>query len=273
MRAVARIKIPAGHAVDGDVDAIGRDQATDGALDAAIRMAMDPEILQQDVMRVDVRADAVGVVIVNGLGIALAIVWVKRAAVHGTGGVRGDVQALDVDVLGAAQVQCGIRAIAAEDLRHLAGGRLVAGAAGRVVAAEDAGMLRGGACGNGGVDAGKGAVAAEAPGVVVGQVLIEANAPLLGVVEDDGVATRDNPLGDPVGVLVIPEEAIVVEGAVLVDTLAGVGRIGLAVALAVGGVCGVAGAAIGANIPRRSGSSLGHQEDQDEREQEKDTLH
>ena len=159
VRAAAVIEVPAGHAIERDFAPVAGHQASDGSLDAAVGVAVNPDILEQEVVSVDIGGDSAGVVVIDGIrGVATA--WRLRASVNDALGVAGDVEALDIDILGAAEIERHPDAVASEDLSEAGFAHGVSGGTAGVVFAEDAGVLRGGACGNRGIDASVVAVAA-----------------------------------------------------------------------------------------------------------------
>ena len=183
---------------------------------------MNPEVLQQDVMGVGVGLDAIRVIVVDGVA-AAAAAGVDGLTVLDALGVAGYLEALDVNVLSAFEVHGCAEAKATEDL-----GLVGAGAAG-VVLPEDAGVPGWRSFGDGGSTAREGSIAAEAPDVLRVRALVEADAPWA-VAKYDGVATGDHPLFIAVA-LIIPEIAVVLEGAVLVGSFAGIGFIRETIAL------------------------------------------
>ncbi len=113
-----------------------------------------------------------------------------------------DLHALDIDELRSAQVERRADARSSEDLS------LIGCIAGSEVFSEDAGMLRRAAGGNDRVLQGRSTV-----GPSVAPRWIRSNAPGA-TANDDSIPAGDNP-GVVVEGLVVPEKAIVIEGAML----------------------------------------------------------
>ena len=250
----AVIEVPAGHAVEIDFASVAGDRASDCPYDAAVGVAVDPDILEHEVVGVGVGGDAFGVVVIDGV-VGAAIAGRCRAAVNDALGVAGDVEALDIDILCAFEVEGVQHAVATEDLSEAGfGGGVSSGTAG-VVFTEDAGVLRRGTGGDGRIDAGVVAVAAQAPDIVGACSLIETDPPGAAT-DDDGVTACDHP-GVVAVAAVVPEITVVVEGAMLVSADADVGGIGLAVALALRLIGGEAGTSVGTDVPGGSGAGCG----------------
>src|SRR5882757_8238630 len=148
--------------------------------------------------------------------------WKYRIAMNGTLRMAGDLETLHVDVLSACEIQVNPDSEPSEYLCKFGAIGYAAAATTRVVLSENARVLGWSSGWNFGVHASAVAVSSGAPHIVcVG--LVESDPPGASA-DDDGISACNHPCAIAVAV-VIPEIAIVVEGAVLIGSLAVIGGI------------------------------------------------
>jgi len=97
---VAVVEVPASGSVVGDIASSAGDDSADRAFDAAAEVSVNPHVLEEEIVSVDVGDDAVGVVVIDRCA-AVAGSWVGGISEEDALRMASYFEAFDVHILRA----------------------------------------------------------------------------------------------------------------------------------------------------------------------------